>query len=128
MEPLVERNYQWNMQFNPDETIKGDVKVEAKGASSLVAKEQVQVRRQEFLQSTANEFDFPLMGPEGRSALLREVAKGLDMPLNDVVPKIVRQIGPPIGQIPAEQAQGSPAQTTAAGDKQTDFNTVPNKA
>jgi hypothetical protein len=127
IEPLVERNYQWNMQFNPDESIKGDVQIEAIGAKSLVAREQTQVRRQEFLQSTANPFDAPLMGQEGRQVLLRSVAQGLDLPGKEVVPKVVRQIGPIPGQEnPGQQA--IPAGTDPSGGKPTDFNTVPNKA
>ncbi len=127
IEPLIERNYQWNMQFNQDESIKGDVQIEAKGARSLVAKEQIQVRRQEFLQSTANPFDAPLMGHEGRSNLLREVSKGLDLPGKDIVPKIIQPLGPSPEQ--QQQQQGAPGQQTdAAGGKPTDFNTVPNKA
>ena len=130
IEPLIERNYQWNMQFNQDERIKGDVQIEAKGARSLVAKEQIQVRRQEFLQSTANPFDAPLMGQTGRQNLLREVAKGLDMPGKDIVPAVIEQLGPIPGP---EQAGGggaipAPAGTDANGGKPTDFNTVPNKA
>jgi hypothetical protein len=126
IEPAVERNYQWNMQFNPDESIKGDVEIEAKGARSLVTKEQVQVRRQEFLQSTANEFDYPLMGPEGRSSLLREVSKGLDLPGKDIVPKIIQPLGPAIP--PQGQQQAIPSDVNESGDKPADFNTVPNKA
>ena len=127
IEPVVERNYQWNMQFNPDESIKGDVQIEAKGARSLVAKEQIQVRRQEFLQSTANPFDAPLMGQVGRQNLLREVAKGLDMPGKDIVPVVIEQVGaiPDPSQPPQP---GAPATTDQSGGKPTDFNTVPNKA
>lgn len=129
IEPVVERNYQWNMQFNPDESIKGDVQIEAMGARSLVAKEQIQVRRQEFLQSTANPFDAPLMGQEGRSKLLRSVAQGLDLPGKEIVPKIIQQIGPIPGQEEGDPGQQAiPAGTDQAGGKPTDFNTVPNKA
>jgi hypothetical protein len=38
--PNITRLYDWNMQFNPDETIKGDLKVYARGTSSLLVKEQ----------------------------------------------------------------------------------------
>jgi hypothetical protein len=36
---IIEGMYNWNMDFNPKEEIKGDYKVQAKGLSSLVAKE-----------------------------------------------------------------------------------------
>jgi len=37
--PLVRGFYLWNMQFNPDDNIKGDYEVVARGSSSLMAKE-----------------------------------------------------------------------------------------
>ena len=37
--PVIRSFYHWNMQFNPDDNIKGDFEVIAKGSSSLVAKE-----------------------------------------------------------------------------------------
>jgi hypothetical protein len=40
----------------------------------------------EFLQATANPIDANIVGPKGRAAILREVAKGLAMPVDDIVP------------------------------------------
>ncbi len=37
--PLITRFYDWNMQFNPKEEIKGDYMVDARGSSSLLVKE-----------------------------------------------------------------------------------------
>ena len=37
--PLIRGMYLWNMQFNNDDSLKGDYEVVAKGSSSLVAKE-----------------------------------------------------------------------------------------
>ena len=37
--PVIRAFYLWNMQLNPDSSIKGDYEVVAKGSSSLVAKE-----------------------------------------------------------------------------------------
>jgi hypothetical protein len=37
--PFVTALYRWNMRFNPDDGIKGDYDVKARGAASLVAKE-----------------------------------------------------------------------------------------
>ncbi|WOB06475.1 hypothetical protein [Piscinibacter gummiphilus] len=51
--------YFWNMQFNPDDSIKGDFDVKAKGTASLVAKEVRTRQLNEFAQLTANEFDMP---------------------------------------------------------------------
>jgi hypothetical protein len=38
--PIITRLYDWNMQYNPDESIKGDLKVYARGTSALLVKEQ----------------------------------------------------------------------------------------
>lgn len=84
--PIVVRQFVYNMRYDPDEAIKGDVEVVAKGAVNLAVKETVNVRRIEFLNATANPFDIEIIGKDGRAAILREVAKGLQMPVDDVVP------------------------------------------
>ncbi len=38
--PMIQRFYDWNMQFNTDDSIKGDMKVFARGTSALLAKEE----------------------------------------------------------------------------------------
>jgi hypothetical protein len=86
IEPVVWLTYVYEMLYNPDPSIKGDLNVEARGAVSLIAKEQQQIRRNEFLQTTANPIDSQIMGLPGRAAVLREVAKSLEMPLDEVVP------------------------------------------
>jgi hypothetical protein len=37
--PMIRRFYDWNMQFNPKEEIKGDLQVEARGTSALLVRE-----------------------------------------------------------------------------------------
>mgnify|MGYP006911556333 FL=1 len=54
----------------------------------LIAKEQIQIRRNEFLQATANPVDLQIVGPEGRAYLLRELARGLQMDVDKIVPDI----------------------------------------
>jgi hypothetical protein len=39
-EPMISRFYQWNMQFNPRDDIKGDFRCVARGSSTLLDKEQ----------------------------------------------------------------------------------------
>jgi len=58
----------------------------ARGAVSLMQLETLQLRRNEFLTATANPIDSQIVGPEGRAEILREVAKGLEMDVNRVVP------------------------------------------
>jgi hypothetical protein len=85
-EPIVQSCYEYVMRYNPDRDIKGDLNVVARGALSLVVKDSAQVRRNEFLQATANPIDMQIIGMEGRAAVLRESAKALDMNVDRVVP------------------------------------------
>lgn len=84
--PIVEAQYNWNMQYVDDPSIKGDCEIIPRGAVTLANREQLNVRRVEFLQATANPIDSQIVGPTGRAAILREVAKGLAMPVDDIVP------------------------------------------
>jgi hypothetical protein len=84
--PAVEAQYDWNMRYIDDDSIKGDCTTTPKGAIQLATKEQLNVRRVEFLQATANPMDSQIVGIPGRAAILREVAKGLNMPVDDIIP------------------------------------------
>jgi hypothetical protein len=84
--PTVTAQYNWNMQYIDDASIKGDCEIIPRGAVTLANREQLNVRRVEFLQATANPIDAQIVGPTGRAAILREVAKGLAMPVDDIVP------------------------------------------
>lgn len=86
VKPIVHRQFVYNMRYDEDESIKGDVEVIAKGAINLAVKETVNVRRIEFLNATANQIDAEIIGRDGRAAILREVAKGLQMPVDDIIP------------------------------------------
>ena len=81
----VHRLYIHNMMYDSDIYIKGDFNVVAKGALGLVAKEQISMRRNEFLQATANPVDMQIVGLEGRAYMLREVAKSLQMDTDKIV-------------------------------------------
>ena len=85
LQPLMRQLYRFNMRYHPDESIKGDAEVVSKG-TELITKEQLNMRRIEFLQTTANPFDMQIVGLKGRAAILREVAKGLEMDVDDIVP------------------------------------------
>lgn len=83
---IVERQFIYNMRYDDDESIKGDIRIVARGVVNLAVKETVNMRRLEFLNATGNEIDMQIVGIEGRAALLREIAKGLSMPVDDIVP------------------------------------------
>jgi hypothetical protein len=85
-EPTILRAYVYNMLYHKDETIKGDAKPKARGAISMIQKEQAQMRRMEFLKATNNPLDAAIIDLPRRAAILRETVKSLDMPVEDVVP------------------------------------------
>jgi hypothetical protein len=86
IKPIVYRQFIYNMRYDPDESIKGDAQIMPRGAINLAVRETVNMRRVEFLQATANEIDMGIIGMPGRAAILREVAKGLQMPVDEIVP------------------------------------------
>lgn len=88
VEMVVKKFYIHNMMYNPDPFIKGDFKVISRGAMGMLAKEQIQVRRNEFLAATNNPVDLQIIGVEGRAYLLRELAKGLSMDTDKLVPTV----------------------------------------
>jgi hypothetical protein len=116
IKPIVERQYIYNMRYDEDESIKGDLQIMPRGAINLANRETMNVRRIEFLNATANPADMEIMGPDGRAALLREVAKSLQMPTEDIIPSretlaLVQR--PSKGQPP--QGGGKPVPTQPDG-------------
>lgn len=86
MRPLLTRLHFWNMRYGDDPDLKGDLNVVVRGANALIAKESAQTRRNEFLMTTNNPTDMQIVGVEGRAQVLREVAKGLDLDTDRIVP------------------------------------------
>jgi hypothetical protein len=132
VKPIVMRQFIYNMRYDEDESIKGDVVVMAKGAINLAVKETVNVRRIEFLNATANPVDMEIMGVEGRASILREIAKGLQMSVDDVVPSREKsgyqnRIQAMAQAVAAQQApaeQGTPTQPDGSPKGGQDGNTV----
>lgn len=110
VKPIVHRQFVYNMRYDEDESIKGDAEIVARGAVNLAIKETVNVRRIEFLNATANPIDAEILGKDGRAAILREVAKGLQMPTDDIIPS--REKTAFAGRIAASQQQAQSAQAT----------------
>lgn len=114
--PLLERLYFHNMRYSDDPTLKGDVNIVARGANSIIAKEAAQVRRNEFLAATANPFDIQIVGQQGRAALLREAAKGLDIDPDEVVPPPAKlRLAARIAQVQAMQMAQMPQPAAPGG-------------
>lgn len=123
---IVHRLYLHNMMYDDDIYIKGDFRVVAKGAIGLIHKEALQMRRNEFLVATANPIDSQIVGAEGRSYLLRELARGLQMDTEKLVPnadsmrqQTVQQQATALAQQMVQQLmaqQQAPAPAPAAPD------------
>lgn len=107
IEPSVKRMYQFNMMHDDDQSIKGDAKVVAMGAKSLIVKEQMQTKRMAFMQQTANPIDMQIMGMKGRAELLRETTKALDLP-HDLIPSD-KEIEQQVQQAAQQQPQAANA-------------------
>jgi hypothetical protein len=86
LKPVIMRTADYNMEFNPDPTIKGDLTYVAKGSAALLIKDSAQMRRRELLQATLNPIDAQIIGVKGRAAMLRETIKAADMPADEIVP------------------------------------------
>lgn len=110
VKPIVHRQFVYNMRYDEDESIKGDVQVLPRGAINLAVKETTNVRRIEFLRATANPVDLEIIGVDGRAAILREIAKGLQMPADDIVPSRERMeyMNKVQAQMQAMQTQAAP--------------------
>lgn len=107
LSPMLTKLYNYNMMYDDDESIKGDAQVVAEGAVALMRIESLQLRRNEFLQVTANEIDSQITGVEGRAEVLRAVAGGLELNTDKIVPREE--------ELQQKQAQAAQAAQLAAG-------------
>lgn len=83
--PSIEEHWLTVMLMRPD-LAKGDCKIVARASEYLVQQEVLQMRRNEFLQTTGNPIDMQIIGLDGRRELLRENAKSLKMNPDKIVP------------------------------------------
>jgi hypothetical protein len=133
--PLLQLLYFWNMKFNPDPHLKGDVNIVARGAMSIMMKETAQVRRNEWLMATANPFDMQITGLEGRAEVLRETAKTLEMPnVGKIVPspeklrlKMMQQQAVAMQQQQQQQQEGGSGQELGDGSPVADNFSPPRR-
>ena len=74
--PLGKAFFAFNMQFDFDENIKGDLEVHASGTESLMANEVRSQRLMQFLQVAQN----PVLAPFAKmDYIIREIAKSMDL-------------------------------------------------
>ena len=76
LKPLGEGLFRFNMQFNFDSRIRGDLEVKARGTESLMANEVRSQRLMQFMQVASN----PSLAPFAKfQYIIREIAKSLDL-------------------------------------------------
>ena len=82
LRPLGEAMFQWNMQFNEESEIQGDLHIKARGTSSMMMKEVRSQRLMTFMQTASN----PSLAPFVKwHTILREIAKTLDIDPDKVI-------------------------------------------
>jgi hypothetical protein len=80
--PFIKRMYDWNMQFNAKEEVKGDFSVDARGTSSLLVKEQQAVNLMNLMNISAS----PLLEPLTNTAeLYRKVVSSMQIEADEIV-------------------------------------------
>jgi len=76
LRPLGEGLFRFNMQFDFDPEIKGDLEVKARGTESLMANEVRSQRLMQFMQVASS----PVLAPFAKfQYVIREIAKSLDL-------------------------------------------------
>ena len=116
--PLGKAFFNFNMQFDFDPAIKGDLEVKAQGTESLMANEVRSQRLMQFMQTVSN----PALAPFARmDYIVREIAKSMDLDPDkvansmsqaavqaEILKKFQAQNAPPAppqGMMPQQQGQ-----------------------
>jgi len=110
LKPLGEGLFRFNMQFNFNPEIRGDLEVNARGTESLMANEVRSQRLMQFLQTASS----PALAPFAKfNYIIREIAKAMELDPSKVTnnmdeavlqAELLKQF-----QGPAQQPQGQPA-------------------
>jgi hypothetical protein len=84
--PAIRSLYSWLMLYAEDSSIKGDVDIRARASDYLLVIEQLQMRRNEFLQLALQPAIANIIGEQGLTELLREIIRSLKMPSDSILP------------------------------------------
>ena len=125
--PLGRALFAFNMQFDFDPEIKGDLEVSARGTESLMANEVRSQRLMQFLGVVSN----PILAPFAKlDQIVREIANSLDLDADKVTnnmadaaiqAEILKAFAPPTGPQGASTGpQGAPGTPTPPGVQATD--------
>mgnify|MGYP003114795630 FL=1 len=120
LKPLGEGLFRFNMQFNFNPELRGDLEVKARGTESLMANEVRSQRLMQFLQVASN----PALAPFAKfQYVIREIAKAMDLDPDKVTnnmdeaaiqAELMKQFQAPA--TPEGQAQQGQPQATAGAD------------
>ena len=143
--PLGKAFFSFNMQFDFDEKIRGDLEVHASGTESLMANEVRSQRLMQFLQVAQN----PVLAPFAKmDYIIREIAKSMDLDPDkvtnsmqdaaiqaEILKGFQAPAQPPAGPEGVNMPQGSPApegqapqgvqDTSGGGGSQIGIGTAP---
>ena len=131
--PLGKAFFAFNMQFDFDEEIRGDLEVHASGTESLMANEVRSQRLMQFLQVAQN----PVLAPFAKmDYIIREIAKSMDLDPDKVTnsmgdaaiqAEILKGFQAPAPQPAGPEGQGvqDVADTSGGGGSQIGIGTAP---
>jgi len=133
IKPLGKAFFAFNMQFDFDEEIRGDLEVSASGTESLMANEVRSQRLMQFLQVAQN----PVLAPFAKmDYIIREIAKSMDLDPDKVTnsiadaaiqAEILKGFQAPAQEQMASEGQGvqDVADTSGGGGSQIGVGTAP---
>lgn len=125
LSPLGKAFFNFNMQFDFDPEIKGDLEVKAQGTESLMANEVRSQRLMQFLGIVQN----PALAPFAKmDYIIREIAKSMDLDPDKVAnsmadaaiqAEVLKKFAAPIPEMEG-MPQGQPPQAAPAGTQAQD--------
>lgn len=100
---VISELYDMVMLTDTTGLLRGDESIKVLGVTVAMQRETQRQRQLEFLQVTANPIDMQIVGPKGRSVVLRAVSDNLGLPGEDIVPPedALPPAQPPMGGPPA---------------------------
>jgi hypothetical protein len=128
--PMGKSFFHFNMQFDFDKNIRGDLEVKARGTESLMANEIRSQRLLQFLQIGAN----PNLAPWMKSQfIIREIAKSMELDPDKVTNNIeeaqeqamIMQKQQAEAQAAAAPPQGAPMDASGVGNANIGVGNVP---
>lgn len=86
LEQFITNIYNYNMLYDDDTALKVDAQVVARGPTGIIMREAMIQRKLEALQLITPYMSTGVVEKDGLAVLLRDVLKGLDMPVDKIIP------------------------------------------